>query len=488
MRILEVGAEFFPLIKTGGLGDVMAALPPALARAGAEVRLLLPGYPVLMQALMQPARIAQLGPAFGAATLRVLRGELPGVDLPVYLLDAPLLFDRPGNPYLGGDGRDWPDNPQRFAALGWVAAHLACGDIDRDWNAQIVHSHDWHAGLASAYLALRPPPRPKSLFTVHNLAFAGLFAPALLPELMLPPQTFSPEGLEFHGKGSFMKAGLHYADALSTVSPTYASEIRTPQFGCGFDGLLRHRAAVLHGILNGVDLEVWDPARDPHLTHAYSAIAAGGKARNKATLQATLGLRVDPEALLIGVVTRLTHQKGADLILQALPTIANRGMQVVLLGSGDHAVEQALLALAEQRPDAIAVTIGYDEPFAHRVFGAADVTLVPSRFEPCGLTQLYGLRYGALPVVRRVGGLADTVVDADDAALAQDRATGFVFDGEAEASMRAALKRAAALHRLPQLWQQITRRAMAQHFSWDDAAAGYLKLMGDMVGEAATSR
>jgi starch synthase len=475
LRVLQVAAEIFPWVKTGGLGDVVAALPPALARS-ADVRLLLPGYTPLLDALENSRVVAQLGSTFGAATVELRRGRLPGLDLPVYLIDSPYLYDRPGNPYLAPDRSDWPDNPRRFGLLGWVAAHLGCGDVDRDWRADVVHAHDWHAGLACAHLALHPGPRPASVFTVHNLAFVGEFDPLQLTELQLPRSTFAPEGLEFHGKGSFMKAGLYYADQLTTVSPTYAHEIQTSAFGCGFEGLLTRRAPVLAGILNGVDNAVWNPATDPHIEARYDRDDLAGKAKVKAALQRSLGLRVDPAQLLVGVVTRLAYQKGVDLLVQSMRGLAGEGVQLALLGSGDPQIERDLTQLARQLPQAVSISFGYDDALSHRIIAGADVVAVPSRYEPCGLTQLYGLRYGSAPVVHAVGGLADTVVDASEANLQADRATGFTFVNATEAALHAALHRAQRLYADAPRWQQVMRRAMAQDFSWNEAAARYLDL------------
>lgn len=483
-RILHVGAEVYPLVKTGGLGDVLGALPPALARLGLDVRLLLPGYPALRQPLTDVQPVCRLGPAFGAASVQVALGRLPGIEVPVYLVEAPSLYDRPGNPYLDAAGQAWADNPQRFGLLGWVAAYLALGDIDCAWRPQLVHSHDWHAGLAPAYLALHPHSRCRSVFTIHNLAFHGLFAPALLPVLQLPASTFTGEGLEFHGEGSMIKAGLQYADAITTVSPSYAREIQTPAFGCGLEGVITQRRGQLHGILNGVDHAVWNFATDPHLETHSEARPPQRKASAKAALQRQLGLRVDPQALLIGVVSRLTAQKGIDLLLAVLPSLLRENVQLALLGSGDADLEAACRAQAAAAPQQVGVRFTYDETLAHRIIAGADVIAVPSRFEPCGLTQLYGLRYGSLPLVHRVGGLGDTVVDADAAALAADTATGFVFDAPTAPALEEAARRALALFRQPDRWQQLMRRAIAQDYSWHGAATTYAALYGRLLDAA----
>jgi starch synthase len=476
LRVLYVTSEVYPLLKTGGLGDVSAALPPALLAQGVDVRLLVPGFPAFTAGLPRRSRVAGFGPAFGAAAITVERAALPGSEVPIYLLVAPELYDRPGNPYLGPDGLDWPDNDRRFAALGWAAGRFTDGAADGGWRPDIVHGHDWHAGLAPAYLAARGGYRAASVFTVHNLAFQGLFPAGAFPALGLPASFFALNGLEFHGKLSFMKAGLYYADRLTTVSPTYAREIQTVEHGAGLHGLLASRSHVLSGILNGVDQALWDPARDPVLAAPFSASQMAGKAIDKSALQQMVGLEPRPDALLFGVVSRLTEQKGLDLMLQALPTLLAEGGQLVLLGSGDRPLEEGFARMAAERPAAVAVRFGYDEELAHRIVAGADVVPVPSRFEPCGLTQLYALRYGSLPLVRRVGGLADTVVDADPAAIADGSATGFVFEAPTAEALVAAARRAFAAFRDPDLSARLRHRAMTRDFGWPAAAAQYIDL------------
>jgi starch synthase len=480
-RVLQVAAEIFPFVKTGGLGDVVAALPPAIARQGLDVRLLLPGYPAILDAFRPKVTVTTVGPAFGAATLALRFGMLRGVDVPAYVIDAPALFWRTGHPYIAPDGRDWADNTTRFAALGWFAAHLGSGDIDRAWRPAIVHGHDWHAALACAYLALNPAAPCRSVFTIHNLAFQGLFPSDLMAALQLPARLFAFDGLEFYGQGSAMKAAIQYADRITTVSPSYAREIRTREFGCGLEGALEHRAADLRGILNGVDDAIWNPARDAHIAQRFDAARMPCKAACKTALQRDMGLRQAADAPLIGVVSRLTTQKGIDLLVQAAPAICAAGAQLALLGSGDPPIESDLRALANSRPDAVAVRFGYDEALAHRIIAGADLIAVPSRFEPCGLTQLYGLRYGTLPLVRRVGGLADTIIDADEAGRAEDRANGFVFDQADAASLQDAALRATELYRNRAEWNRLQQRAMAQDFSWDTAASEYVKLYRELT-------
>jgi starch synthase len=478
MRVLQVSAELFPLLKTGGLADVAGALPLALAAAGQDVRVLLPGFPAIMAGLADIAPVAELTAPSGESA-RLCRARVP-VDgtagLQAYVIDAPALYDRPGNPYEDAQRQPYADNHRRFALLGWTAAQIAQG-LDAGWQPEIVHAHDWHAALAPAYLAFAPQngrPRVGSVFTVHNLAYQGLFAAWHFAELGLPPAAFGLDGLEFYGQLSFMKGGLCFADRITTVSPTYAREIQTPAQGFGLDGLLHSRAGVLSGILNAVDAAVWNPATDLLLPQRFEPHRLTGKARCKAALQAELGLAVQPDAPLFIVVSRLTEQKGLHLVLGALDTVLAHGGQFALLGSGDAALEAAFRARAARDPQSISVTLGYSEPLAHRLFGAGDVTLVPSLFEPCGLTQMYGLKYGSLPLVHRVGGLADTVVDCTLENLADDTANGFVFDRFGAEDCTRAVRRAFALHARPADWRRVRAAGMRRPADWAAAAARYI--------------
>jgi starch synthase len=480
MRVLQVASEIYPLVKTGGLGDVVGALPAALAEMGADVRLLLPGLPPILEALQEARTVFHCGPAFGAASVTVRRGRLAPVGLPAYVIDAPYLYRRPGNPYLGPDGLAWPDNHRRFGLLGWIGAHLAAGEIDAAWRPTVLHAHDWHAGLAPAYVAAHPGPSAATVCTVHNLAFQGLFPLDTRAELDISPTQLTYEGMEFHGQLSFLKAGLAFADRITTVSPTYAQEIRTAEQGCGLDGLLQMRAAQLSGILNGVDSRVWNPAADPLIAQRYSFATLAGKRACKRALQAELGLP-PVDTPLFTIVSRLTQQKGIDLLLEALPELARLDGQLAVLGSGEPALETALQRAATGYPAQVAVKIGYDEALSHRLIAGADVILVPSRFEPCGLTQLYGLRYGTLPLVRRCGGLADTVVDATEDNRARDVATGFTFDAATGTDLAAALRRAVALYGDPPAWLRLMRSAMAQDVSWRNAATQYLALYRELA-------
>lgn len=477
MKVLQVCAEIFPLLKTGGLADVAGALPQALARRGIEVRVLLPGFDAILAGLTDMGVVAQLPPRPGAEGARLLHGRLPAAGCEAYVIDAPSLYRRPGGPYADVWQQPYGDNHLRFALLGWVAAELA-GGLDSYWQPQVVHAHDWHAALAPAYLRAAErwhgTPLAGSIYTVHNLAYQGFFGASHFGELGLPWDFFNVNGLEFHGQISFMKGGLFHADRVTTVSPTYAREIQSHEQGCGLEGLLRDRAAAgaLSGILNGVDDAVWNPAADVLIPHHFDARRLPGKARGKTALQTELGLDTGATGPLLCIVSRITEQKGLHLVLQALPRLLELGCQFAMLGSGDHGMEQAFRHLAEQHPQSVAVRIGYDEDYAHRLIAGSDVILVPSRYEPCGLTQLYGLKYGTLPLVRRVGGLADTVVDAQLDTL-DDSATGFVFDEFTAEGLIGAVRRAIGLYRRRSDWQLVQRRAMQQVFNWDVAAERY---------------
>lgn len=477
VAVLAVASEIFPLIKTGGLADVVGALPPALAAEDIYTTTLIPGYQAVLRGLVDAAQVHSFADLFGGPA-RLLRGRAAGLDL--LAIDAPHLYARPGNPYLGPDGRDWPDNAIRFAALGDVAAQLANGDV-AGIAPDILHAHDWQAGLALAYLHYRGGRRPGTVMTVHNLAFQGRFPPALLPILNLPPAAFSIDGVEFYGDISFLKAGIFFADRITTVSPTYAAEIRTPEGGMGFDGLLRARAPVLHGILNGIDETVWDPAADPLITADFSVARPERRAVNKASVQARFGLEADPDTLLFGVISRLTWQKGLDLLLLELDALMRLGAQLVVLGTGEPALEAGFAAAAAAHPGRIGCVIGYDEALAHQIQAGADALLVPSRFEPCGLTQLCALRYGALPVVSRVGGLADTVIDANEAALGAGTGNGVQFAPVTREMLEAAIQRTAALWREPQTWRRLQNNAMRTDVSWRRPAARYAALFRSLL-------
>lgn len=471
-KILFVTSEVHPLIKTGGLGDVSGALPAALKALRQDVRIIMPAYRDAMRR-NGPYTIASLVFHPESHPIRLLEGRLPGTSIPLWLVDIPSLFDRPGNPYLGPDGRDWHDNALRFAMFARAVTAISLNQAGLDWHPDVVHCNDWQTGLVPALLSLSAP-RPATVFTVHNLAYQGLFPPELLQQLGLPTALWTMDGLEFYGELSFMKGGLMFADMINTVSPTYAEEIRTPEYGYRLDGLLRHRAERLVGILNGADYKEWNPAGDSHIPHHYDRDNLQGKAADKAALQKQLGLARDVTLPLIGFVGRLVEQKGVDLLLAVLAELLEQTVQVAILGSGNKAFEQALSELAGHYPQRCHVTIGFSETLAHRIEAGADLFVMPSRFEPCGLNQLYSLRYGTVPVVRRTGGLADTVVDF---AAADEDATGFVFEEASPVALASALQRALDLYRSePDTWRQLIRNGMRQDFSWQQSARAYLDL------------
>jgi starch synthase len=480
LRVLAVASEIYPLIKTGGLADVVGALPAALAPEDVQVRTIVPGYPSVMAALSEAETVMTIGDSFGGPA-RLVAGKAAGMD--IIALDAQHLFARPGNPYSGPDGKDWPDNWRRFAALSRSAADVALGAL-AGYRPDVVHAHDWQAGLTFAYMNFSASPRPGAVMTIHNLAFQGQFSPALFPALGLPGEAFNPNGIEYYGALGYLKAGLYYADRITTVSPGYAAEIRMPEEGMGLDGLIRARSGVMSGILNGIDADAWNPKTDPHLAANYTRKTVANRAANKAALQARLGLDQDPAAPLLGVVTRLTWQKGIDLLLANIPTLIAEGAQLAVLGSGEPGMEEGFRAAMGFHPGRIGAVIGYDEGLAHQVLAGSDAVLVPSRFEPCGLTQLYGLRYGTIPVVARVGGLSDTVVDANPAALGRGVATGVQFAPVTYEMMRVAIERTVALYRQPEVWKKMQANGMASDVSWSDPAKRYAALFRDLLPPA----
>ncbi len=470
--VLSVASEVFPLIKTGGLADVAGALPGALAREGIACRTLLPGYPAVLKSLESAEAVATFANLFGGPA-RLLAGRAGALDLLV--VDAPHLFSRAGLPYTGADGRDWPDNAQRFAALGKVAAEIGRGLLP-GFRPDVLHGHDWQAGLAPAYLRYGDSRHPGLVCTIHNIAFQGLFPAYLLGELGFPPEAMTIDGFEYYGQISYLKAALQFSDRITTVSPTYALEIQTKAGGMGLDGLLRARADVVSGILNGIDDGVWNPAQDRHLPAGFDAQTIERRAINKAHLQARFGLSQDPAALLFGVVSRLSEQKGLDLLLATLPVLMEQGGQLVLLGAGDRDIEAGFRRAAESDPDRIGTAFGFDEALAHQIQGGSDAICVPSRFEPCGLTQLCALRYGAVPVVARVGGLSDTVIDASEMALAAGVATGIQFAPVDEPALAAAIRRTAALWQDRAAWRALQRNGMSADVGWDRPAKHYAAL------------
>ena len=486
LPLLFVSPECAPLTKTGGLGDVSGALPAALRRLGVDARVLLPGYPPVMEALADACELARLQtPDFPAGT-RLVQSRLPG-DVPLLVIDNGALYRRSGGPYMDELGRDWQDNAARFGLLCRTAALLGSAASPIPWRARVVHANDWPAGLAPAYLHYTAPPRAASVFTIHNLAFQGIFPRGQLGALGLPQSSFTLEGLEFHGSISFLKAGVSYSDVIATVSSAYAREIQSDELGFGLGGLMRARSDRLVGIPNGIDTCGWDPARDPLIESRYDANRLDAKTINKQALQRRMQLPVGPEIPLIGVISRFTGQKGVDLIAEAAAALAELPAQLVALGTGDRNIEEAMLAAAAQHPHRIAVRIGFDEGLAHLIEAGADIFLMPSRFEPCGLNQMYSQRYGTPPVAHATGGLVDTIVDCSDATLADGTASGFLFHSPGVASMMDAVLRAAALYSDPPRWRQLQRNGMAKDFSWSKAAASYAGIYAALAASAQPS-
>jgi starch synthase len=475
--VLSVASEVYPLIKTGGLADVAGALPKALAPLGVSMRTMLPGYPQVLPRL-EGGRVVAEFPDFFDGPARLIAGEAEGLELIV--VDAPHLYDRPGNPYLGPDGADWPDSWKRFAALSYAAYELGRGIVD-GYRPQILHAHDWQGALVPAYVAFNAPSRVKTVMTIHNMAFQGRFSWDVVPQLRLDYRSASEGAIEYWGGISFLKAGIQCADRLTTVSPTYAHEIRTAAYGMGMEGLLQARADALVGILNGIDTDEWDPGDDKALNEHYSASSTHLRAGNKAALAAEYKLDPGPGPLF-GVVSRLTLQKGMDLLAETIDELVARGGRLAVLGSGEVALENLFRDAVLRHPGKVGIVTKYDERISHLIQGGADVMVIPSRFEPCGLTQLYGLRYGCVPLVSRVGGLADTVIDANEAAVEAGAATGIVFSPATQEALAEAIRRAIALFGREKVWRKMQRRGMKSEVSWEASAEKYANLYASLLG------
>ncbi|NMG64268.1 glycogen synthase GlgA [Azoarcus indigens] len=482
LQILFVTPECAPWAKTGGLGEVSAGLPAALLGLGVDVRVLMPAYPSVLEQAKGLRRVAAFEAEAGLPAAGLLRGKLPS-GVPALLLDCPALYTRSGGPYQDAHGLDYADNVLRFGLLSRVAAQLASAGSPLGWRPDVLHCNDWPAALAPAYLKLGLEGPAPSVVAIHNLAFQGIFPLDNGPALGLPDSALGVEGVEYWGHMSFLKAGLYYADRIVTVSPTYAGEILGEHLGCGMQGLLQTRSARVSGILNGIDTDIWNPATDPHLVSNYDADSLAAKADNKRALQAQMGLEQDDAVLLLGIVSRLTDQKGVDLVLEALPELLGRPVQLAVLGSGEEKLENALLAAEKEWPGKVAVKIGFDEALAHRIEAGADAFLMPSRFEPCGLNQMYSQRYGTPPIVRATGGLADSVGDYTPAGLETGEATGFVFDDPTAQALIATVDRVAAVRAEPAAWVQLQRNGMSCDFGWSTSARGYLRLYRSMLEE-----
>jgi starch synthase len=477
IEVLSVASEAYPLIKTGGLADVVGALPAALAPHGVSMRVLLPGYPKVMAGLADGRQVLWFEDFFGG-TARLVAGRANGLD--VIAIDAPHLYDRPGNPYVGPDGKDWPDNWQRFAALSFAAYELSRGAIE-GYKPDILHCHDWQSGLAPAYVAFNAPTRVKTVMTVHNIAFQGVFGWDVFNGLRLDYQAANTGAIEYFGNIGYLKAGLQVADAVTTVSPTYAHEMRTAAYGMGLEGLLQSRADTVSGILNGIDANEWNPGTDAALAQVYTPSNIFERAANKRALEQRFGLDAG-DGPIFSVVSRLTWQKGLDMLPAQIDSLVAHGGRLIVLGSGDAEIENGFAGAALRHPGKVGVVIGYDERLSHLIQGGADAILIPSRFEPCGLTQLYGLRYGCIPVVSRVGGLADTVIDANEAAVEAGVATGVVFSPATEEALGEAIRRTVALYARPKVWHKMQRRGMKSDVSWELSAEKYADLYASLLG------
>ncbi len=480
MKVLFAASEVYPLIKTGGLADVACFLPIALHEQGCDIRIVMPAYrSILAQGTVLKSRSGFFIPQF-KLHVRLLETTLPGGQVPVYLVDIPELFDRPGGPYQAPAGTDWPDNARRFAIFGYIIHLISLNQVGLHWSPELLHCNDWHTGIATALLA-NQPQRPATVFTIHNLAYQGRFPYETYQSLMLPPHLWSMDALEFHGELSFIKGGLVFADRLTTVSPTYAREITTPEYGYGMEGLLQLRADKLTGILNGVDYRIWDPRLDPVIAHHYGLTNLADKKINKLALQRELGLKVNEDAILLAHISRLIGQKGIDLILNGVhQLLQDKDVQLVILGTGEDRYEQELRAAAVSYDQRLVVVLDYNEILSHRIQAGSDIFLMPSRFEPCGLTQLYAMRYGTIPVVRCTGGLADTVVDANKKSLQTRHATGFHFHRDSLPEFMLAAGRAIHMYRSAQpTWRQIMATAMSQDFSWEKSAQQYRQVYED---------
>jgi len=478
MNVLFATSELYPLIKTGGLADVSASLAATLDALGHDVRIMLPAYGEVLAKVERTERIASLSVMNHAVALE--RCWVTDSKIEVWLVRAPL-FDRPGNPYLAADGAPWSDNAARFALFCRAVAAVAMARAGVEWQPDVLHCHDWQSGLAPALLASEKR-RPAVVYTIHNLSYQGLFPRATFAGLHLPEALWSPAALEFYGQLSFMKGWLTFSDRITAVSPGYAREIQTPEFGCGLEGLLRSRGDVLTGIVNGIDTEAWHPARDPYLVKNYNIDTLADKRANQEALEHAFGLPPRPDAMLIGMIGRLVEQKGIDLLLGALPELVTWPLRVVLLGTGQPEYEQALSDWQQRHPETLSVKIGYDERLAHRIEAGADVFLMPSRFEPCGLNQMYSQRYGAVPIVRRTGGLQDTVTDTTPETVEAGTATGFIFDEPTSLALLHTIDRALALYAKPDRWRALARNGMRQDFTWRRSADDYVSVYEQVLG------
>ena len=477
-NILYISSEAFPLIKTGGLGDVAGSLPSALLKQSQDVRLLLPAYRDVLNQVTKKRVIASH--SYYDLPLDIVETRLPGSNVIVWLIDCPALFDRPGGPYSDQHGQAWDDNALRFAVFCHAAVDIALNKFKLKWQPDVVHCNDWQSGLVPALLSLHKK-RPVTVFTIHNLAYQGVFDQQTFIELHLPGQLWHMDGVEFHNQFSFMKGGLAYADKINAVSPHYAEEILEPEYGYGLDGLLTHRKDDLSGILNGIDEKHWNPGTDNHLMHKFNRRTLKNKVLNKTALQNELTLPEDTSIPMIGMISRLVDQKGLKIILQSLNDILELPVQLVILGTGESHYELQLSKWARQRSNKFKIIIGYNEALAHRIEAASDMFLMPSMFEPCGLNQLYSLRYGTLPIVTPVGGLFDTVIDSNQENINNKTANGFVLTNKTASELTTSIKYALTLYQQPATWQQLQINAMAADFTWKSSAEHYIDLYNEAL-------
>lgn len=480
LKVLFAASEVAPLIKTGGLADVAGSLPAALSALGVDVRILVPGYPQVIDAMKSKGRAAKLPSLPGVPPAELLASKhASGVQLLVVKCG---IYERPGGPYQDAAGHDWPDNDLRFGLLSYVAALLSSPSSPFPWVPDILHCNDWQTGLAPAYLRYIDGVKAKTVFTVHNLGYQGVFPPQTTTKLGLPPSALALDGIEYFGNMSFMKAGLQFSDRITTVSPSYAEEIQTEAMGMGMQGLLTHRRDVLTGILNGIDTDAWDPDNDPYIERYYNSGRLAHKEDNRKALRARLGLNNEAEVPLFATVGRMTRQKGLDLLAEIAPALVEFPAQLAVLGSGDAVLQTQYQALAQKYPGRVAVQIGFDEGLSHQIEAGADIFVMPSRYEPCGLNQMYSQRYGTPPVVHATGGLRDSVIDVSAQTLADKTASGFSFEPLSANGLLETCRRAADLYRNKRVWRQIQKNGMSRDFSWESSANAYLALYRQLLG------
>jgi starch synthase len=480
LRVLFVSSEAYPLIKTGGLADVSGSLPAALKQTGIDIRLLIPGYPAVLEKVENQRSLGNLQ-VYSYLSCEIIVGNMPNSTLDVIIIKNTMLYERDGGPYINTLNQDWHDNPLRFGVLSKVASILASKTTLWDWVPEIVHCNDWQTGFTPYYIRQNSISQAKTLLSIHNMAFQGNYSRDWISRLELDPHDFHLQGYEFYAQVSFLKAGIFYADKLSTVSQNYAKEIQTDAFGFSMQGLLQLRKDDIVGILNGIDLDEWNPKKDPSLPFLYDEKHLAGKAKIKAYVQKHTQLEVNNKLPLLGVVSRLTYQKGLDILLEIMPELIDLNCQIVVLGSGEKSFEERFTAFAKQYPKQVSVTIGYNEPFSHQIMAGADIFIMPSRFEPCGLNQLYGLRYGTPPVVSNTGGLADSICNTTLETVINNTATGFVMENVTKLSLLVTIKQALSVWKDKKIWKKIQENGMKQDIGWEHSANAYIALYSDML-------